>query len=456
MNSAEKILVIDDEPSLRHLLNTILTDEGYLVDEAVNGAEGLKCLLQDTYSLILSDIRMPEMDGLEFIRQALVASPEQIIIMMSAYGSIDTAIECVKLGAYDYISKPFRPDDVILTVKKALERLKLQHENSQLRQRLCEQKVTTNIIATSPVMQQVLAKVATLAQVQSPVLICGETGTGKELIARALHEGSPRCSKPFIAVNCSAIATNLIESELFGHSKGAFTGANKAHAGLFAAANGGTLFLDEIGELPLDLQPKLLRVLQEGEIRPVGETKTRPIDVRIVAATARDLKLASNQGLFREDLFYRLAVVELNLPALRTRVEDISALCCHFLQRIATREKRSVPQLSKEAIAALQRYRWPGNVREMENVMEKMMIFHSSKQIELEYLPPEIIQQQPQGDIDAVVSGDNLSIKKAIAAIEQQYIKAAIQQTGGNRVQAAKLLEISLRSLHYKIKEYGL
>jgi len=246
----------------------------------------------------------------------------------------------------------------------------------------------------------------------------------------------------------------LIESELFGHGKGSFTGANKAHAGLFAAANGGTLFLDEIGELPLDMQPKLLRVLQEEEIRPVGETKTRPIDVRIVAASGRDLKLASSQGLFREDLFYRLAVVELQLPPLRSRTEDIPALCQHFLKQIASREKRPLPQLSPAAINALKGYSWPGNVREMENVLEKIMIFQTGTTIDIGDLPEEIGQATPHHP--AAIAEGNLSIKQAVAAIEQQYIAAAIEQTNGNRVQAAKLLEISLRSLHYKIKEYGL
>ncbi len=454
MTAAEKLLIVDDEPSLRHLLRTILEERGYAIEEAAHGKEALACLHSTSYSLILCDIRMPELDGLGFIRQALAIDAGLTIIMMSAYGSVDTAIECVKLGAYDYISKPFRPDEVVLTVEKALERLKLQHENRQLRQQLCTSKNATQIIATSASMQQILTKVATLAQVRSPVLIRGETGTGKELIARALHENSPRCSQPFIAVNCSAIATNLIESELFGHSKGSFTGANKDHAGLFAAADGGTLFLDEIGELPLELQPKLLRVLQEEEIRPVGETKTRPIDVRIVAASARDLKADSTQGLFREDLYYRLAVVELQLPSLRSRKEDIPALCQHFLKQICARAQRPLPQLVPEAIKTLQLYSWPGNVREIENVMQKIMIFHQGPSIALSDLPPDITQQKMTATLPPAAG--NLSIKQAVAAIEHQYIAQAIDQTGGNRVQAAKLLEISLRALHYKIKEYGL
>ncbi len=452
MKNSQRLLIIDDEPALRHLLRTILEGVGYQVEEAVNGQEGLGALANGEFTLILCDIRMPELDGMGFIKQALQLNSSHTVIMMSAYGSVETAIECVKAGAYDYISKPFRPDEVLLTIRKALERLKLQNENQQLRQQLCRSRTTTNIIGNSPQMQQVMDKVATLAQVNSPVLIYGETGTGKELIARALHETGPRCHKPFIAVNCSAIAASLIESELFGHGKGAFTGANSAHAGLFAAADGGTLFLDEIGELPLELQPKLLRVLQEGEIRPVGATKTRKIDVRIVAATARDLLQASSEGLFREDLFYRLAVVELNLPPLRSRPDDIAPLCHHFLQQIAQREQRELPQLSPEAVNVLQNYPWPGNVRQLQNIMEKIMIFQRGSMVEVVDLPQEMVGATPTPVQQAMP--DNLSLKQAIATIEQQFIRAAINTTGGNRVQAAKLLEISLRSLHYKIKEY--
>ncbi|OQY21846.1 MAG: hypothetical protein B6I37_08070 [Desulfobacteraceae bacterium 4572_35.2] len=344
MNSVERLLIIDDEAALRHLLRTILEAEGYQVDEAENGQQGLELIATKTFDLILCDIRMPELDGMSFIKKALESNPTLTIIMMSAYGSLETALQCMQHGAYDYISKPFRPDEVILTLKKALERLKLQSENKQLRHQLHRSRATSKTIGNSQAIRDVLDKVDTLAQVKSPVLIGGETGTGKELIARALHENGPRSNKPFIAVNCSAISAHLIESELFGHRKGSFTGADKAHTGLFSAASGGTLFLDEIGELPLNVQPKLLRALQEGEVRPVGETKPTKIDVRIVAATACNLKNAIQNNLFREDLFYRLAVVELSLPALRSRPDDIPALCNHFLHLIAAREQRPAPR----------------------------------------------------------------------------------------------------------------
>jgi len=452
MNSVERLLIIDDEPALRHLLRTILEEEGYHVDEAENGQQGLDLVKRQSFDLILCDIRMPELDGMAFIKKALSYNPTLTIIMMSAYGSLETALDCMKQGAYDYISKPFRPDEVILTLKKALERLKLQRENKQLRQALHRNRPTSKTIGNSQVMREILDKVDTLAQVKSPVLICGETGTGKELIARALHENSPRNDKPFIAINCSAISAHLIESELFGHRKGAFTGADKSHCGLFSAANGGTLFLDEIGELPLDVQPKLLRVLQEGEVRPVGETKPTKIDVRIVTATACDLKQGVQDGSFREDLYYRLAVVEINLPALRSRPDDIPVLCNHFLHLIAQREQRPLPSLTPEAITTLQHYKWSGNVRELENMMEKIMIFHHGEQITSEHLPQEF----PQTQLNQQSPYESLSLKLSIAALEKHHITEALNQTAGNRVQAAKVLEISLRSLHYKIKEYGL
>lgn len=451
MNPVERLLIIDDEPAMRHLLRTILEEEGYHVDEAQNGNEGLDLVAKQSFDLILCDIRMPQLDGMGFINKALANNPALTIVMMSAYGSLETALQCMQHGAYDYISKPFRPDEVILTLKKALERLKLQNENKQLRLELHRNKPTSKTIGSSQVMRDILAKVDTLAQVKSPVLICGETGTGKELIARALHENSPRSNKPFIAINCSAISAHLIESELFGHRKGSFTGADKSHTGLFAAANGGTLFLDEIGELPLDVQPKLLRVLQEGEVRPVGETTPNKIDVRIVAATASNLKEAVQNNVFREDLYYRLAVVELNLPPLRSRPDDIPALCNHFLHLIAEREQRPVPQFAAESITALQRYQWPGNVRELENMMEKIMIFHHGEQIHLAHLPLELTSPQTSSQLLPV---DTLSLKSSIATLEKHHITQALKQTQGNRVQAAKILEISLRSLHYKIKDY--
>jgi len=371
--------------------------------------------------------------------------------MMSAYGSIDTAIECMKRGAYDYISKPFRPDEVLLTLKKAEERLRLRRENSRLRDELARSAVSpdaSGIIYRSAVMEEVMTLVEQVADSASSVLITGETGTGKELVARALHAGGGRREAPFVAVNCSAISSGLMESELFGHVKGAFTGADRDKEGLFAAADGGVLFLDEIGELPLELQPKLLRVLQEGEVLRVGETRPRRVDVRVLAATARDLRDEVAGGNFRDDLFYRLAVVEIRLPPLRERIEDIPLVAQHLLRRIAARTGCAVPEIEEAALAVLQSHSWPGNVRELENFMEKTMIFNRGEVISLASLPWEIRRSRD--------GSQGYSLKRATLRLEREYIRKALSATGGNRTQAAKLLEISLRGLLYKMKEHAI
>jgi two-component system response regulator AtoC len=449
-NDRNKILVIDDEASMRHMLRLVLEKEGYRVAEASGGDEALALLAKEAITIILCDIRMPGMDGLAFLRAVRDRNIEGTVIMMSAYGTVDTAIECLKAGAYDYISKPFKPDEVKLTLRKTEEKLRLQQENVVLRREIGRMKNGgRQIIFRSAVMEKVLELIARVAEVASPVLITGETGTGKELVARELHRQSPRRQKPFVAINCGAIATGLIESELFGHARGAFTGAVQQKAGLFEAADGGTLFLDEIGELPLELQPKLLRVLQENEVRRVGENRSRQVDVRVLAATARDLRKAADQGGFRDDLFYRLAVVEIHIPPLRERREDIPLLAEYFISGIATREGRPAPVLIPEVEDALTGYPWPGNVRELANFMERTMIFSRGSTLDLEALPGEM-RREDRG------SQDNFSLKKASSRLEKEYIRKALTATEGNRTQAAKLLEISLRNLLYKIKDYQL
>ncbi|MDT8424092.1 MAG: sigma-54 dependent transcriptional regulator [Desulfuromonadales bacterium] len=446
------ILLIDDEASMRHMLRLTLEREHYRVTEVANGAAALTLLATETFDLVLCDIRMPGLDGLSLLRELRERSLTPTVIMMSAYGSIETALECMKNGAYDYISKPFKPDEVLLTLKKAEERLRLQDENRKLATALshCQGSATRPLLVfRSPVMQQVTAMVEKLAASHVPVLISGETGTGKELIARALHSGSPRAAGPFIAVNCSAIPAGLMESELFGHARGSFTGADRHHDGLFTAASGGTLFLDEIGELPLALQPKLLRVLQEGEVLRIGETKPRRVDVRIVAATVKNLHDEVARGTFREDLYYRLAVTEVRLPALRERREDIGPLAEHFLHHIATRENRPPPRLTAEAITRLRKYDWPGNIRELENFVEKMIVFSPGDCIDAADLPWDA-QLRGAGSVS------EYSLKVAVARLEEEYIGKALHATGGNRTHAAELLEISLRNLQYKIKEYGI
>ncbi len=445
----KKVLIVDDETSVRHMLRLVLEGAGYGVSEAGSGTEALQLLQDAPFEIILSDIRMPELDGLGLLQKIKQLGIDGMVIMMSAYGSIDTAVECLKHGAYDYISKPFKPDEVILTLRKAEERIRLQRENVRLRQQLSKRKDRHTIVYRSQVMERLLDLVSRVAETNSSVLVTGETGTGKELIARALHRQSARSKKPFVAVNCGAIAPSLVESELFGHARGAFTGAVQQKVGLFEEATGGTLFLDEIGELPMDLQPKLLRVLQEGEVRRVGETQSRKVDVRLLAATARDLREQVANGAFRDDLFFRLAVVEMHLPPLRERREDIPLLAKHFACDIAAKEGRPAPEITSAVAESLGDYSWPGNVRELANFMERTMIFCSGDVLDIEALPGEIRRKSRGGEQD-------LSLKQAALRLEKEYINKALAATEGNRTQAAKVLEISLRKLLYKIKEYGI
>jgi len=451
MGDAQRtVLVIDDETGMRHMLRLVLEREGYVVVEAQDAESGLLRLEQGDIDVALCDIRMPGMDGLGFLRTAAERNLTATFIMMSAYGSLEMAVECMKQGAYDYISKPFKPDEVVLAVRKADERLRLLRENTLLRNQLRRGvRGDQRIVYRSQVMESVLALVQQAADVRSPVLITGETGTGKELIAQALHEGGSRRDGPFIAVNCSAIPANLIESELFGHVKGAFTGADRNRQGMFAEADGGTLFLDEIGELPLDLQPKLLRVLQEGEVRRVGESRPQKVNVRVLAATARDLQEAADEGRFRDDLFFRLAVVEVHVPPLRERREDIPVLAEHFVKSLCARDGRRPMHISAAALDSLQEYGWPGNVRELENFMEKTIIFCRDETIELSHMPWDFRRKGRE-------TPESLSLPEACSRIEKEFIRKALTATGGNRTQAAKLLEISLRALQYKIKEYEL
>ncbi len=443
------LLVIDDEASMRNMLRLVLEQHHYRVSEAQNGAEAINLIYKEKFDVILSDIRMPDMDGLTFLDQPEIRSLDTTIIMMSAYGSIETALECMKRGAYDYISKPFKPDEVVLTLRKAEERQALRHENQKLKKALSQQIKNfsiTEIIHSSQKMARIIDLVKTAAKSESSILISGETGTGKELIAKALHSESGR-SGQFLAINCSAITSGLLESELFGHKKGAFTGADREKQGLFSIANGGTLFLDEIADLPLELQPKLLRVLQEGEIRKVGATRSEKINTRVVAAAGTDLQDAVQNGRFRRDLYYRLAVVDINLPPLRQRPEDIVLLAEYFLQQLCNREGRSLLKLDNSAKKNLTTYHWPGNVRELENYLEKALIFSPGEALEL---PPLRIRQAAPGEFNP----DEYSLKVAGRRLEEEYIRKALDKTAGNRTQAAELLEVSLRSLMYKIKEY--
>jgi two-component system response regulator AtoC len=447
-----QVLVIDDEAAMRHMLRLVLERDGYLVSEAPHGRAGLEKLQQAAYDYILCDIRMPELDGPGFLREKERCQLGGTVIMMSAYGTIDTAVACMQQGAYDYVSKPFRPDEILLALRKAEERLQLSQENLRLRddlRRSGRPQGVAAIVHRSAVMTELLETVRRAAVSQVPVLVTGETGTGKELIARALHAESPRAARPFLAINCGAIPAGLLESELFGHVRGAFTGADRARTGLFGAADGGTLLLDEIGDLPLELQPKLLRVLQEGEVRRIGDNQSRPVDVRVVAATAVDLPRAVAQGRFREDLFYRLAVVNIDVPPLRRRPEDIAPLVDSYLPRLSARHGRPAPEFAADALLRLEQHPWPGNVRELLNVLEKTLVLCREETI----TAADIILDEAPATAGAP---SELSLKKAVAALERDHICRALAATGGNRTQAARLLEISLRNLLYKIKEHGL
>ncbi|MGA8892250.1 MAG: sigma-54 dependent transcriptional regulator [Anaeromyxobacteraceae bacterium] len=452
----QNVLVVDDEESMRHLLTVILAERGYEVRAVSNGEDALRELSARDYDLVLSDVRMPRMDGIALLRKALELHPGLTFIVMSAYGTHDTAIEAMKAGAYDYVSKPFKPDEVLLVLRKAEERLRLSRENRRLRSELAAGFRIENFVGASPAVAELLRQVGKVAPRKTTVLLTGESGTGKELVARALHELSPRAAMPFVAVNCGAIPAELIESELFGHVRGAFTDASRDKKGLAAEADGGTLFLDEIGELPLPLQVKLLRFLEDEQVRRVGDTRSGKVDVRVVAATARDLSRAVKEGLFREDLFYRLNVVSLRLPPLRERGEDIPALVDHFLVKYRRlRPDAPLRGVSAGALEVLRTHRWPGNVRELEHAVERAVVLADGPLVEEEDLPGDLRVSPERGTPTPPADGD-LSVKRAFRSLEERLIRDALERTGGNRTRAAELLELSYRALLYKIKEYGI
>jgi len=456
-NGRQKILVIDDEANMCHMLSAVLKRAGYSVDTATDGQAGLQQIGREHYDFILCDIKMPVMGGMDFLRAAGARVGQSTVIMMSAYGSIDAAIEAMKLGAYDYISKPFKPDEVLLTLKKAEERESLKKENRWLKARIQEIEKDFrfgNMVARSSAMVPVFQLAQKAARYSTTVLILGESGTGKELIARGIHYEGERSRMPLVPINCGGIPENLLESELFGYKKGAFTGADRNKKGLFQEADGGTLFLDEIGELPLSLQVKLLRVLQESEIRPVGDSKSTRVDVRIIAATAKNLEDEVKKGLFREDLFYRLNVLTIPLPPLRERPEDIPHLCRHFLARFNAKMGKEVTDLSPSAMEILLSYGWPGNVRELENVIERAVLLTEDSVLMPEHLPAELGARIKGGNRGEALEG--FSLKIAQREIERRLITRALQETGGNRTHAARLLEISHPSLLSKIKVYGI
>jgi len=450
----QHLLLVEDDDAFAGMVEMQLTTAGYQVTRVPGGKDALERLHRQSFDLVLSDILMPGMSGLELldrIKQDNLAVP---VIVMSAYGSVDTAIDAMKKGAYDYISKPFRQDELVLAIRKLEEREGLKRTIVHLEERLEKEQRMGEIVGTSPGMREVFALVRKIAPFRSTVLVSGESGTGKELVAQAIHRESDRSARPFVAVNCGAIPENLLESELFGHTRGAFTDAHADRKGLFEEADHGTLFLDEIGELPISLQVKLLRTLQEGEVRRIGATRTLRVDVRVIAATSRELEREVKEGRFREDLYYRLNVLQIRIPPLRERLSDIEPLVRHFIQKTNSRLGTHIVGVESAGLRALQAYEWPGNVRELENAVERAAVLSEGDTLGLDSLPLSIqrVKNRPELPLN---SGD-WSLKKAAAQLEQQYIRAALLKTGGNRTQAAKLLELSHRALLYKIKDYGI
>lgn len=452
LKNKQHILVVDDERDFGELLEVLLTREGYRVEFVTRATDAIARLKEGGIDIIICDVTMPGMDGLEFLQHKRSHGLTGSVVMMSAYGTIETAIECMKLGAFDYISKPFKSDELILTLRKLHERDGLKKENQRLKQALERGHRFEDIVGRSPVMQRLFTVIERVAEYPSTVLISGESGTGKELVARAIHRRSARTKGRFVTVNCGAIPEALLESELFGYVKGAFTDAHRDKSGMFAEAHEGTLFLDEIGELPLLLQVKVLRAIQEQEFRPVGASRPQKVDVRIVAATNRNLKEEVAKRRFREDLYYRLNVLPIHLPPLRDRTEDIPALVQHFLSRAGERLGKRMSGVTPNAMQHLMAHDWPGNIRELENTIERASVFADTDQI-----TPDVLPEALRGSTTKVkltLLGDELSIKRTTRVIEEELISRALRKTQGNRTAAAKLLEISHRALLYKIKEY--
>ena len=449
---SESILIVDDEEIIRESLSFILTKEGYHVQEASNGRIALDLVKKDSFDLILTDLEMPEMKGIELLEQVSMLSPETPVVIVTAYGSIDSAIAALRKGAVDYILKPVEFDELLVKMRRLLASRRLSLENKLLRGELHRQYDFDNIIGQSPAMQKVFDTIKKVAATDGTVLINGKSGTGKELVARAIHFNSRRNTKPFIAVNCGAIVENLFESELFGHKRGSFTGATMDKEGFFKAADGGTLFFDEVSEIPFHLQVKLLRAIELKEITPVGTSVPFSVDVRIIASTNKNLTKEVEAGRYREDLFYRLNIVEINLPPLAERGDDIPILVHHFVSKYAREMSKDVQGVDNEVMKCLLAHSWKGEIRELENIIERAVIFAEGKLITKNELPTFFEQRQ-----DAVYSFDaRRSMKEAVDEFERQYIGHVLRTNQYNKELTAKALKISLSSLYRKIEELNI
>ena len=447
--TSRKVLLIDDDDSLRRVTEYSLHSAGFHVLSAADGKQGLAAFRADSPQVVITDIQMPGLSGYDVLQQIKSERPETIVIVITAYSSVEKAVDAMKQGAYDYLAKPFSRDELVMVVEKAFNLLGLQEENQRLRDELEYQIDFSHMIGNSDGMQHVFEMVRRVAPTEASVLITGESGTGKELIARAIHQGGPRSRAPFVAINCAAIPANLLESELFGHVRGAFTGAVRDHSGKFQQAHGGTLFLDEVGEMPLELQPKLLRVLQEMEVEPLGG-RARTVDVRIIAATNQDVEHALEEGRFREDLFYRLAVIPIEMPPLRRRAEDVPLLVRHFLERFS---RGNPPDISDQALACMMAYPWPGNVRELQNAVERLVVLSHGETIERHHLPSKLCTQASMSRNRVVeLPAEGYPLEE----IEKEAVMQALERNQWNQTRAALFLQVPRHTLIYRMEKYGI
>ena len=450
------ILIVDDEQSYRQLLSLVFDGDGHTMRTATNGREALRMLREQPADLIISDVKMPDMDGIEMLRAVRETLPDLGVILMTAFASVETAREAFKLGADDFIQKPFDVEELKLIVRKTLEKQALIDENRAFKRAQRERGSVKNIVGNSAKMHAIFQMIETVAEVQSTVLITGESGTGKELVARAIHDLSDRAEKPFISINCGAFTETLLESELFGYIKGSFTGANTNRKGLFEAAHKGTIFLDEIGEMSPAMQVKLLRVLQERRVRPVGAHEELSIDARVIAATNRDLKQMSLEGSFREDLFYRISVIPIHLPPLRDRKEDISDLISHFIGKFCDQSNRKLG-ISPKAMQLLENYMWGGNVRELEHTVERAVALERTDEIQPERLPDHITNYNPERiKAEFELPDDGLNLTAHLENLERTYVIEALRMTAGNQTKAADLLQMQVRSLRHLLDKHSI
>lgn len=450
-----RVLVVDDDNAHRGMLKTMLRSWGYVVEEATDGDEAVALAKEKPFDVALSDVRMARVDGIEALKAIMAYNPALPVILMTAYSSVETAVDALRAGAYDYLVKPLDFDLLKETLEQAIERSRHGIENRELRRQLSESSEIPQILGKSEAMQSLLGYISAVAPSDATVLITGESGTGKELVARALHNGSSRAGKPMVTVNCAALTENLLESELFGHEKGSFTGADKRREGRFAQADGGTIFLDEIGEMPLSIQAKLLRALQEGEIQRVGSDAPIKVDARVIAATNRDLRQEAKEKRFREDLFFRLNVIAIETPPLRDRSDDIPLLATSFMQRFAEKNRKNIKGFSPQAFDCLLRYSWPGNVRELENAVERAVILCRGDLIAESDLPANVADAPARVES----SGDEPSLSLAgmsLDMLEKQAIETMMKETGDNKSEAARRLGITRATLHNKLRKYGI